>query len=47
MLITINDRYTGGIISAILELSKPINDEGHNLFISNVSDNSTHILYGL
>ena len=30
------------IIPAILELSQAVNDQRHNLFISNVSDNSTH-----
>jgi hypothetical protein len=44
MLILINNRDARRIVSAILQLPKPVNYQRHNLFISNVSNNSTHII---
>ena len=38
----IDHRDPRRVISAILELSEAVYDQRHNLFISNVSDNSTH-----
>jgi hypothetical protein len=41
--ILVHHRYTRRIVPAVFELPKPIDYERHNLFISNVSNNSTHI----
>src|SRR5687767_8432589 len=41
----VNDRYPRGIISTVLELSKAVDDQRHNLFISNVTDYSAHKLF--
>ena len=38
----INDRNARRVVSAILELPKAIDDQRHNLLISNVSNNSAH-----
>ena len=42
MLRTIDHSDTRRIVTAILELSQSVNDQRYDLFISNVSDNSTH-----
>jgi hypothetical protein len=42
MLMIVNDRNARRIVSAILELSQSVDDQRHDLFVSNVSDNSTH-----
>src|SRR5690242_8385791 len=43
--ILIYHRDPGRIITAIFKLAKPVDDQRHNLFISYVSYNSTHIIY--
>ncbi len=42
IMLVINDSDPRRIVSAILQLPQTVNDQRHNLFISNVSDNSTH-----
>src|ERR1051325_5334682 len=38
----VDDRDARGVIAAIFELSQPINDERHYLFVAYVTNDSTH-----
>src|SRR5688572_20700273 len=44
MTIVIDHGNTRRVISAILELSQTVDDQRHDLFVSNVSDDSAHSL---
>ena len=39
----INDGDAGRVVTAILELAQAVNDQRHNLLVSNVTNNSTHM----
>jgi hypothetical protein len=43
MMLFIGNGYSGRVVPAILELSQTVEDQRHNLFITNVTDNSTHM----
>ena len=43
MMVVINDRDARRVIAAVLEFPEAVDDQRHNLFISNVSYNSAHI----
>ncbi len=43
----VHDRNPGGIIPAIFELPQPVEDDRHDLFVSDVTDDATHILFAL
>jgi len=42
MMLLISNSDTSRIVSAIFEFPKPVDDQRHDLFISYVTDNSTH-----
>src|SRR5215211_5777598 len=42
VVLFIDDRNTGRVVAAIFELAQPIDDERHHLFVSDVTNNSTH-----
>jgi hypothetical protein len=42
----INHGNAGRVVTAILQLAQPVNDQGHDLLVSDVTDNSTHKIKG-
>ncbi|SRR5258705_8817308 len=38
----VDHRDTGRVVAAILELPQAVNDQRHNLLVSNIANNSTH-----
>jgi hypothetical protein len=42
LVIHIDDRNAGRIVTAIFQLAQAVNNQRHHLFVSDVSDYSTH-----
>jgi hypothetical protein len=42
-MILIDDGNAGRIVTAVFELAQSVDNQRHDLFVSNVSDYSTHI----
>ena len=42
LVILVNHRDPRGVVSAILQFPKSVDDQRHHLFVTNVTDNSTH-----
>jgi hypothetical protein len=42
MITFVHDGDARRIIAAIFELAEPVNDDRHDLLVSNITDNSTH-----
>jgi hypothetical protein len=40
----VNDRYPGRVVAAVFELPQPVEDDGHDLLVSDVADNAAHVL---
>ena len=38
------DRYTGGVISAVFQLFQPLQENGYCLIVTDITDDSAHIL---
>ena len=47
VVLFINHRDASRIVAAIFQLSQPLNNDGHYLFIANVTNNATHVRAGM
>ena len=43
LLVTLETSNAGGVVTAILQFAQAVNDQWHNLLVSNVANNSAHM----